>query len=103
MLQELNVLPPTQVPIDCVDSQVHQDLNNVATSTEADIHLSCDNQGTVKLAQNLVFHAKIKHIEAKHHFIRVHVLEGEITLDYIHTKNNPCDLLTKSLPNFTFE
>lgn len=74
-----------------------------ATPTETDIHLFYDNQGAVKLAQNPVFHAKIKHIEAKHHFIRVRVLEGDKALDYIHTNNNLADLLTKSLPNFMFE
>ena len=30
----------------------------------------CDNQSAVKLAHNPVYHARTKHIELQHHFIR---------------------------------
>jgi hypothetical protein len=36
--------------------------------------LHCDNRSTVCLAENLVFHAKTKHIEVHYHFIREKVL-----------------------------
>lgn len=58
---------------------------------KTDIHLSGVNQYAVKLARNSIFHAKTKQIVLKHQFIRGHILEGEIALDYIHTINNPAD------------
>jgi hypothetical protein len=103
LLQELNVLPSHQVPISCTDGQIHMDLKTIATPTKAEFHLLCNNQVAVKLDQNSIFHAKTKHIEAKNHFIREHVLEGEIALDYIHTDSNPANLLTKALPRPKFE
>lgn len=68
-----------------------------------DLHLLCDNQAAVKLAHNPIFHARTKHIEAKHHYIRERVLEGEIQLKYIDTNSNPADMLTKALPRPKFE
>jgi hypothetical protein len=77
LLRELNVLPQLNVPLGCGDSVIHHNFCHASTPTNADAHLSCDNQGAVKLARNPVFHAKTKHIEAKHHFICERVLEGE--------------------------
>lgn len=73
-----------------------ENLRDEATPTIADLQLFCDNQSAIKLAKNRVFHAKTKHIESKHHFIRERVLEGEIDLKYIHTEENLAHLLTKS-------
>jgi hypothetical protein len=47
--------------------------------------LSCDNQSSLKLAKNPLFHARTKHIEVGHHFVREKALEGKIKLDYIPT------------------
>jgi hypothetical protein len=39
--------------------------NNFQTIT-----VKCNNQSAIKLAKNLVFHARTKHIEVHHHFVR---------------------------------
>jgi hypothetical protein len=67
------------------------------------IPVSCDNQSSIKLAKNPVFHARTKHIEVCHHFVRECALRGEIQLDYISTDINPADILTKALPRPKFE
>ena len=103
LLNELKVLNLLKVPISCQDEQVHRDLAFASTPTLADLHLSCDNQGALKLAKNPQFHAKTKHIEGKHHFVRERVLEGEIQLKYVNTDDNPANLLTKPLPKHKFE
>lgn len=33
------------------------------------VEVECDNESTVKLALNLVFHARIKHIEVRYYYI----------------------------------
>ena len=42
----------------------------------------CDNQSAVKLAHNPVYHARTKHIELQHHFIREKIESKEIKLIY---------------------
>lgn len=55
----------------------------------------CDNQSAIAMTKNPVFHARSKHIELRHHFIREMVLKKEITMEFIHTQNQPADVLTK--------
>jgi hypothetical protein len=66
------------------------------------LQILCDNQGSIKLAKNPIYHAITKYIEIHHHFIREKVL-GEISLDYIPTDKQPADILTKSLEKNFFE
>ena len=40
-----------------------------STPQPAPIPVNCDNQSTIKLAKNPVFHARTKHIEVCHHFV----------------------------------
>lgn len=44
-----------------------------------------DNQSVIKLANNPVFHARTKHIEIEHHFIREKVLGGTINTLEVRT------------------
>ena len=37
------------------------------------ISIKCDNTSAIALTKHLMFHARTKHIEVKHHFIRDHV------------------------------
>jgi hypothetical protein len=67
------------------------------------IPVHCDNQSTLKLARNPVFHAHTKHIEVHHYFVRKRLLEGEIRLHYISTDLQPADILTKALARTKFE
>ena len=61
------------------------------------MQLWCDNISAIKLAQNLVFHARTKHIEVHYHFIREKVLKGEIDLKAIASEDQVADALTKSV------
>ena len=56
-----------------------------------------DNQGCIALAKNLAYHARTKHIDVQHHFIREKVEDGEIELIYCSTKEMVADILTKSI------
>jgi hypothetical protein len=56
-----------------------------------------DNQGAIALAKNPQFHARTKHIDIQHHFIRQKVDEGKIELQYVPTAKQVADGLTKAL------
>ncbi|GJW24088.1 putative ribonuclease H-like domain-containing protein [Tanacetum coccineum] len=55
-----------------------------------------DNESTICIVKNLVFHSKTKHIEIRHHFIRDSHEKKLIQVIKIHTYHNVADLLTKA-------
>ena len=65
--------------------------------------LQCDNQSSIKLAHNPIYHARTKHIEIQHHFVREKILEKEIDLIYCKTIDNVADIFTKALGKMSFE
>lgn len=54
-------------------------------------------QGAIALARNPVYHARTKHIEVQHHFVREKVARGTIILEYCPTEDMLADVLTKAL------
>lgn len=56
-----------------------------------------DNQGAHKLAKNLTFHSRSKHIDVRHHFIRESLKQGKISVYYIPTDDMMADVFTKPL------
>ncbi|GKD75141.1 putative ribonuclease H-like domain-containing protein [Tanacetum coccineum] len=57
------------------------------------IHI--DNESTICIVKNPVYHSKTKHIEIRHHFIRDCYEKKLIRVEKIHTDLNVADLLTK--------
>ncbi|GJW45417.1 putative ribonuclease H-like domain-containing protein [Tanacetum coccineum] len=55
-----------------------------------------DNESTICIVKNLVFHSKMKHIEIRHHFIRDSYEKKLIQVIKIHTDQNVADLLIKA-------
>ncbi|GJV40717.1 putative ribonuclease H-like domain-containing protein [Tanacetum coccineum] len=55
-----------------------------------------DNNSTICIIKNPVFHSKTKHIEIRHHFIRDCNDKKLIQMVKIHTDKNVADLLTKA-------
>ncbi|GJV58773.1 putative ribonuclease H-like domain-containing protein, partial [Tanacetum coccineum] len=58
------------------------------------IHI--DNESTICIVKNPVYHSKTKHIEIRHHFIRDSYEKKLIRVEKIHTDFNVADLLTKA-------
>ncbi|XP_055848463.1 uncharacterized protein LOC129913688 [Episyrphus balteatus] len=56
-----------------------------------------DNRGALCLANDHVFHARTKHIDIKHHFVRESVVAGMFVLQHIPTDQMTADILTKPL------
>lgn len=63
----------------------------------------CDNQGCTQLARNHVFHAKTKHIEVHHHYIRDMLSRGEIDVILCRTNEQSADVFTKPLSKDKFQ
>ncbi|KAL7125651.1 hypothetical protein ABFS83_14G131000 [Erythranthe nasuta] len=72
-------------------------LNELHQPLDYMVSLLCDNQSAIRLAENPVFHARTKHVAVQYNFIREKVLQEEIKLEYIETKNQVADLFTKGL------
>jgi len=62
-----------------------------------------ENQSTIHLTKNDVYHSKTKHISVKYYYIRDTVAVGEIVARKVHTLENPADMLTKPLSIAMFE
>ncbi|GJU12411.1 putative ribonuclease H-like domain-containing protein [Tanacetum coccineum] len=58
-----------------------------------------DNNSTICIIKNPVFHSKTKHTEIRHHFIRDCSENKLIQMVKIHTDKNVADLLTKAFDN----
>ncbi|GJX23956.1 hypothetical protein Tco_0228401, partial [Tanacetum coccineum] len=59
-------------------------------------HIFIDNESTIFIMKNLVFHSKTKHIEIRNHFIKDCYEKKLIQVIKIHTDHNVADLLTKA-------
>jgi hypothetical protein len=61
------------------------------------IPLLCDNKSAIKIAYNPWEHSRIKHIDIRHHFLRDHVIKGDIVISHIGTNDQLVDIFTKPL------
>ncbi|CAM8882858.1 unnamed protein product [Rhodiola kirilowii] len=61
------------------------------------ICLYCDNQSTIGRAQNVMYNGKSRHIRRRPNTIRQLLSSGVISIDYVRSKENIEDPLTKGL------
>ena len=66
------------------------------------IPILCDNKGAIDLSKNPVQHARTKHIEIRHHFLRDNVQKGIISIEKVSSEDNIADILTKPLKREPF-
>ena len=65
--------------------------------TCSNIPIKCDNTSAINLTKNPVLHSRTKHIEVRHHFIRDHVQNNDISIEFVPTENQIADIFTKPL------
>ena len=69
----------------------------VDIKTPVPTKLWCDNQTTLHIASNPVFHDQTKHIKIDCHFIREKIQPGLISIGYVKTGAQLGDIITKAL------
>ena len=80
-----------------------QTLQDFQITCTPPISILCDNTSAISISKNPVMHSKSKHILIKYHFLREQVLEQKVKLEYVPSKEQVADILTKPLPRETFE
>ena len=62
------------------------------------VTLYCNNQSAISISKNDQYHARTKHIDIRHHFIRDAAENRLLTVAYCPTAENLTDAFTKALP-----
>lgn len=64
--------------------------------------IHCDNDASLRLAEDHVFHSQVKHIRVKFHSIRNCIDRGELKVLRVRSADNTADILTKPLGRSDF-
>ena len=59
------------------------------------LKINCDSMSAMYLAKKQMYHARMKQMDVRFHFVREILEESDIELLKVHTKENPVDMLTK--------
>uniref|UniRef100_W8B6G9 Retrovirus-related Pol polyprotein from transposon TNT 1-94 n=1 Tax=Ceratitis capitata TaxID=7213 RepID=W8B6G9_CERCA len=78
-------------------------LNEIGLQKLADATIYVDNRGAQCLANDPVFHARTKHIDIKHHFVRECISAGLFSLKHVSTQEMIADVMTKPLARANHE
>jgi hypothetical protein len=70
-------------------------LQDVGEQQKRTTVIKSDSQSSIKLENNLVYHARTKHVEVQFHFVREKIQSDDISLMYCNTCENVVDIFTK--------
>lgn len=81
----------------CEEIWLRRILEDVGEENKGPVVIKCYNQSSIKLANNILYHARSKHIEAHCCFVREKIQLKEIDFIYCTTNKNVADIFTKPL------
>ncbi|RVW46154.1 Retrovirus-related Pol polyprotein from transposon RE1 [Vitis vinifera] len=87
----------------CEGIWIKRVLSELGQTSSSPILMMCDNQAAISIAKNPVHHDRTKHVEIDRHFITEKVTSEMVKLNYVPTKHQTADILTKALPRPNFE
>ncbi|KAG9450314.1 hypothetical protein H6P81_010279 [Aristolochia fimbriata] len=102
-LQHVVVLSTTEAEYMAVSEAVKeviwlQGLYRELSSNNEVTVVFCDSQSVIHLTNDQMHHEHTKHFDVRFYFIRDTIAQGTVMVKKIGTKDNPADMLTKSLP-----
>lgn len=62
-----------------------------------------DNQSTIKSCNSHEQLKRMKHLDIKYHFVKEKISKGYVVIEYVNTRDQLADILTKPLPRISFE
>jgi hypothetical protein len=80
-----------------------QTLTDIQVEYDEPIPIYFDNTSAIIISKNPVMHSKTKHIPIKYHFLREQVVDKNIRVEYVDTKEKVTDIFTKPFPQEAFE
>ena len=72
-------------------------LQELRFGKDEQMKLICDNQATLHIASNLVFHERTKHIRVDYYFIREKIASGCVATSFVNSNYQLANIFTKSL------
>lgn len=78
-------------------------MKDIGVKFDDPTSIMCDNTSAINISKNLVQHSRTKLISIGYHFLREKVLDNEVRLEYVSTKEQITDIFTKALCKYTFE
>jgi hypothetical protein len=83
----------------CWLRQLHQELHAPLTKSTL---VYCDNVSVIYLSTNSIQHQCTKHVEIDLHFVREHVVIGDVYVLHVPTTSQFIDIFTRGLPTSVF-
>ncbi|CAM8974082.1 unnamed protein product [Rhodiola kirilowii] len=107
-LQKVVALSTTEAEFMAITEAVKEALWMKGQMIELGHGQSCvkvhsDSHEVIHLSKHHVFHERSKHIDVRMHFVRDVADSGVVQVVKIGTKDNPADILTKSVPSEKFD
>ena len=72
-------------------------LQELRFGKDGQMTLVYDNQATLHIASNSIFHERTKHIKVDCHFIREKIASRCMTTSFVNSSDQLADIFTKSL------
>jgi hypothetical protein len=77
-------------------------LNSINIVQKEPTLIFCDNQSSIKMIKNHGEHAATKHIDIRFLWIKEKIDNKTVKVEYLNTKNQIADILTKGVPRESF-
>ena len=77
-------------------------LAEIGFAPTSEMNLFCDNKAAIDISHNLVQHVRTKHVEVDRNFIKQNLEEKIIRLQFVKSKDQLADILTKVVSTRNF-
>jgi len=67
------------------------------------ISIACDSQGAMAIMKSPEYHARTKHIDIRHHYVREKVNDKTVVFNFVDTNDMMADILTKPITKIQHE